>query len=215
MSRGVVLSLCDRTGNMVKPWLDAGYDAVTVDLQPAPSVNRARQHFEADVTKWQYPANMDKPVCVFAFPPCTHLAVSGARWFKEKGLGALIGALQIVDACRAICEQSGSPYMIENPVGTLATYWRDPDHAFDPCDYGDPYTKKTCLWTGGGFAMPPVIKPGDTFAAPTWVEPTLGSMMHKMPPSEDRGNIRSITPMGFARAVFQSNAPHLKVQAVA
>jgi hypothetical protein len=51
--------------------------------------------------------------------------------------------------------------MLENPVGVLSSYWRKPDHTFDPCDYGgylnpagDAYTKKTCLWTGGGFIMP-------------------------------------------------------------
>ena len=204
--RGTVLSLCDRTGNMVQPWLDAGYEAITVDLQDSPTSNKARRHIVADVVAWRYPASATKPACVFGFPPCTHLAVSGARWFKDKGLGALIGALQIVNSVREICETSGAPYMIENPVGTLSTYWRDADHTFDPCDYGDPYTKKTCLWTGGGFVMPPVVKPGDMFNPATWVEPTLGSMMHKMPPSADRGDTRSVTPMGFARAVFAANA---------
>jgi hypothetical protein len=51
------------------------------------------------------------------------------------------------------------------------------------------------------------------FHEPTWVEPTLGSMIHLMPPSEDRGDLRSITPEGFARAVFLANAPHLRVPA--
>ncbi len=210
-----VLSLCDRTGNMVQPWLDAGYEAITVDLQPSPTANKARHHFVADVTRWRYPLQFGRPACVFAFPPCTHLAISGARWFKEKGLGSLIDALRIVEACREICETSGAPFMIENPVGTLSTYWREPDHTFDPCDYGDPYTKRTCLWTGGGFVLPPMIKPGDMFGQPTWVEPTLGSVMHKMAPSGARGDLRSVTPTGFARAVYEANAHHLQMGAVA
>jgi hypothetical protein len=176
---GVVLSLCDRTGHMVRPWLDAGYEAITVDLQEQENPHPRRTHFRRSVVGGPDLPNM-RPVCVFAFPPCTHLAVSGARWFKEKGMGKLIEALEIVEACRATCENAGAPYMIENPVGTLATYWREPDYTFDPCDYGDPYTKKTCLWTGNGFVMPPKVKPGDMFAEPTWVEPTLGSMIHIM-----------------------------------
>jgi hypothetical protein len=117
---------------------------------------------------------------VFAFPPCTHLAASGARWFGDKGLSALRDSISLVEACRRICEWSGAPYCIENPIGTLSTYWRKPDYIFDPCDYGayltppsDAYTKKTCLWTGGGFVMPEK-RP---------VAPTEGSRMHKLPPA--------------------------------
>jgi hypothetical protein len=215
VSRGVVLSLCDRTGRMVQPWLDAGYDAVTVDVQPEANPHPRRFHEQCDVRL--VTALPSRLIAVFAFPPCTHFAVSGARWFREKGLDVLIEALTIVNSCRKICEESGAPWMLENPVGTLSTitesYWKAPSHSFDPCDYGDPYTKKTLLWTGGGFVMPPVVRPGDMFAEPTWVEPTEGSKMHLLPPSADRGDLRSETPMGFARAVFQANAPHLREKA--
>lgn len=214
MRRGTVLSLCDRTGRMVQPWLDAGYDAITVDVQEAANPHPRRLHIRGDVRAYAPPADL---VAVFAFPPCTHFAVSGARWFRDKGLDVLIEALEIVNSCRKICEASGAPWMLENPVGTLSTiteaYWQAPSHSFDPCDYGDPYTKKTLLWTGGGFVMPPVVKPGDMFDRPTWVEPTEGSKMHLLPPSADRGDLRSETPMGFARAVYQANAPHLRERA--
>jgi hypothetical protein len=197
-----VLSLCDRTGNMVQPWLDAGIPAVTVDMQDELNPHPLRTHIKGDVRTFSLHR---RPLIVFAFPPCTDLAVSGARWYRDKGLRRLIRALEIVEACRAICDDSGAPYMIENPVGTLSTYWREPDYAFDPCDYGDPYTKKTLLWTAGGFVMPPVVRPGDMFGAPTWVQPSQGSKMHKLPPTPDRANLRSETPKGFARAVFQAN----------
>lgn len=201
-----VVSLCDRTGNMIKPWIEAGYEAVTYDLQQASlPLMPGRRHVICNVKV--LPEHIATgAACVFAFPPCTHLAVSGARWFKDKGLPALIEGLSIVNACREICERSGSPWMLENPVGTLATYWREPDYIFDPCDYGDPYTKRTCLWTGNGFVMPEKVNAGDMFADATRVEPTLGSMIHLMPPSEKRSDLRSITPMGFARAVFRANA---------
>lgn len=121
--------------------------------------------------------------------------MSGARWFKDKGLRSLIDALSLVERCREIAEWSGAPWFLENPVSTISSYWRKPDYTFDPCDYGDPYTKRTCLWTGGGFVMPPKDR----------VEPTEGSKMHLLPPSHERANLRSATPMGFARAVFEAN----------
>lgn len=207
-----VLSLCDRTGTMVRPWIEAGYYAVTVDLQPQENPHRNRTHFVADVTKLDLKEwNLVNPVVVFGFPPCTHLASSGARWFKGKGLGKVIEALQIVEAVRDACEKSKAPYMIENPVGTLATYWRNPDHTFHPVHYSgyapdptaDGYTKKTCLWTGNGFVMPD-RKPG---------VPTLGSMMHKLPPSDDRADLRSATPLGFAYAVFAANSKRVEIAA--
>lgn len=150
-----VLSLCDRTGNMVRPWLDAGIRCVTLDMQDSPDIHPLREHIVMDVRTCHI--GFDLPAIVFGFPPCTHLASSGARWFRDKGLGKLIEALQIVEAVRSICDASGAPYAIENPVGTLATYWRDPDYQFHPVHYSgwspepaaDEYTKKTCLWTGG------------------------------------------------------------------
>ena len=195
----MILSLCDRTGNMVRPWCEAGYRAVTIDLQPADWSHPLRTHIQADVRYIKpMPASM-----VFAFPPCTHLASSGARWFRDKGLASLIQGLELVEACRSLCEDIGAPYMIENPVGQLASWWRDPDHTFHPVHYAgwspepaaDEYTKKTCLWTGNGFVMPD-RKPG---------EPTMGSLMHRLPPSEHRADLRSATPLGFAHAVFHAN----------
>ena len=129
--------------------------------------------------------------------------MSGARWFRDKGLGKLAYGIRLVEASRRIAEWTGARYCIENPVGSLSTYWREPDYTFDPCDYGgylsppgDEYTKKTCLWTGGGFVMPPK-RP---------VQPTLGSLMHSLPPSDDRADLRSVTPMGFAEAVYFWNS---------
>lgn len=208
--KGIVLILCDKTGDIVSPWIEAGYEAITVDLQDSPTACPGRHHFVADVRTWRYPLRFGQPAIVFAFPPCTHLASSGARWFKDKGLRALIEALQIVDACREICETSGSPWMLENPVGTLATYWRKADHTFHPHDFtafelGDNYTKKTLLWTGGGFVMPA------SAAALGLSEPD--DRIHKKSPSDDRSDFRSATPMGFARAVFRANAPSSDVRA--
>ena len=199
--RGVVLSLCDRTANMVRPWADAGCDCLCVDTRHEGRRQEGRITFiGADVRFWMPPPR--RYAIVFAFPPCTNLAVSGARWFADKGIGGLMAAIEVLEACRRICEWTEAPWMIENPVSTISSYWRRPDHVFDPCDYGgyldppgDAYTKRTCLWTGAGFIMPETNP----------VSPREGSRMHRLPPSEDRSGLRSATPRGFARAAFLAN----------
>ena len=190
------LFLCNRTLVMPQPWADAGIECRVVDtwaghVRSGSNIRRISR----DVRDWTPPPLNWVFAC--AFPPCTDLAVSGARWFRSKGLASLIAALQVVESCRVILESLDCPWFLENPVSTISTYWRKPDHIFDPCDYGDPYTKKTCLWTGGGFVMP----------AKRRVEPTLGSKMHLLSPSNERASLRSETPPGFAKAVFAANYP--------
>jgi len=203
--KGIVLSLCDYTGNMVHPWLDAGYECWIVDTRHEPGEHRDPGtdnlvRVGADVREW-LPPRVEYAIS-FAFPPCTHLAVSGARWFRRKGLRALSEAIDTFGACVRLCEWSDAPWMVENPVSVISSHYRKPDFTFDPCDYGDPWTKKTCLWTGGGFIMPPKRR----------VEPVMGSIIHRMPPSPDRGHLRSVTPMGFAEAVFDANAGAVRTE---
>lgn len=195
-----VLSLFDHSTTMVKPWADAGYHCICVDVQ-----HPEGETLEGNITKvgcdiLEYLPPIADYTIVFAFPPCTHLAVSGARWFRGKGLGKLSESIRLFYRAAQICEWAFSPYLIENPVSTISSYWRKPDYTFDPCDYGDPYTKKTCLWTGGGFKMPTKNR----------VEATKGSMMHKLPPSDERANLRSQTPEGFANAVFRANTNEIE-----
>ena len=103
-------------------------------------------------------------------------------------------SLSIVDACLRVVLLTQPKWLcLENPVGRLVHYMGKPKMYFDPCDYGDPYTKKTCLW---GDFNEPLKNP---------VEPTEGGKIHRMPPSPDRGKLRSITPPGFAQAFFEAN----------
>lgn len=191
-----MLSCYDHSTVMAQPWAEAGYICYCIDMAHEPGETRDGNivRVGADVRKWRPLLYLPWSFGAF-FPPCTHLAVSGARWFQGKGLRALSQAIELVAEAAEMAESLKCPYLIENPVSTLASYWRKPDYTFNPCDYGDPYTKKTCLWTGGGFVMPPKSP----------VEATLGSKMHLLPPSEDRAALRSVTPAGFARAVFESN----------
>ena len=203
MTRDIVISLFDYSGTMVKPWLDAGYECWIVDLQHGNVSNGKLHKVNCDLTEpLSLPIDKERIAFVSAFPPCDHLAVSGARWFKGKGLRKLAISVAMFATAAEFCEDSGAPYLIENPVSTISTYWRKPDYTFDPYHFtrynpDDNYTKKTCLWTGGGFVMP-------TYAMLQGILPP-DDRIHKCAPGPERHNIRSATPLGFAKAVFEAN----------
>lgn len=201
-----VISLFDYTGTMVRPWVEAGYKAVIVDIQHPSGMTEEEGVIKvgADIRAgWMPPREMlDDVRCVFAFPPCDHLAVSGARWFKGKGLRKLALSVDLFATAAEVSEWIGAPYMIENPVSTISTYWRKPDHVFHPHHYTayspeDNYTKTTCIWTGNGFVMPEPHK--------NLLLPDPDDRIHKAPPGKDRKNFRSATPEGFSMAVYEAN----------
>lgn len=208
----IAVSLFDYTGNMLKPWLDAGYECHIFDIQHRPG-----SRFVDGMWKWGFDLSTTEGFPRFdadfaflsCFPPCTHLAVSGARWFKGKGLRALEESIAFFATSVEVAEMLQCPYLIENPMSTISTYWREPDHKFHPCHYSgyvdgeENYTKETWLWTGGGFVMPPKKMSGDLFDMPDT------TYIHHQPPGEERANIRSATPMGFAQAVYACNAPEV------
>ncbi len=186
---------------MVRPWAAAGYDCYAVDVKNNGSIKQVNDgtitYVDADVRDWSPPT--DDVRIAFGFPPCTNLAVSGARWFKDKGLSGLAEAIELVAACQETMTQFDCPWAIENPVSTLSTYWREPNYKFDPYEYDgytnrdEKYTKETWLWAGNGFKMP--VSDGVC-------EDEADNRIHAMGPSEDRSEKRSETPTGFAKAVF-------------
>jgi hypothetical protein len=177
-----ILSLCDYTGEWSKPYREAGYDVVQVDIKHGQDVRLLR--------------HMGPIRGILAAPPCTDMASSGARWWEEKGEQALLAGLAVVDACcRIVLAHRATVqwWVMENPVGRLRHYLGEPRMAFDPCDYGDAYTKRTLLW--GDFKEPLMAR----------VPATEGSRMHLLPPSPERAALRSVTPSGFSRAFFEAN----------
>jgi hypothetical protein len=184
---------------MVEPWLEAGHECWIVDIQHEPGEHREGNlvRVGADILTW-LPPRRDY-VITFAFPPCTNLSVSGARWFHDKGLAGLAQGIALVERCALICQWTEAPWMLENPVSVLSSYWREPDYLFQPWQYGDPVSKKTCLWTGNGFVMPTpsvAVRPAN-----------VEEKVWRMAPSPDRGDKRSETPPGFALAVYGANRP--------
>jgi hypothetical protein len=182
-SEKIILDLCGGTGAWSKPYSEAGYEVRVVDIKSGD-----------DVRLFKKPN--DIVYGILAAPDCTHFAGSGARWWKEKGERALLDGLSVVDAClRIIIACNPAFWALENPVGRLWQYLGLPVMYFNPCDYGDPYTKKTCLW--GKFNRP----------QKTPVEPTEGSKLWRMygGKSDRTKTMRSITPPGFAKAFFEAN----------
>jgi hypothetical protein len=224
MKKKAIISLCDYTGIMAKPWEEAGYAVFLVDPQHESMMKKGMFTIGAKIDEAMpelkvimktYDVKM-----VFAFPPCTDLAVSGAGHFEakaQKDPHFQTKAMMVVEQCRTIGELSGAPYMIENPVSVISSAWRKPDFTFHPYEYGgylpeddrhplypdyiaprDAYPKKTCLWTGNGFKMPEP-KPVPTDGGYSTQHLKLGGKSLKTK------NIRSATPRGFSQAVFEAN----------
>src|SRR5688572_32000444 len=107
---------------MAEPWAAAGLRCYCVDIQHPPGERRVGNiiFVGADVRHW-YPPNDERPVFVACFPPCTDLAVSGARWFPSKGLRRLARAIELFAVAKEFCEWADCPFQIENPVSTISS----------------------------------------------------------------------------------------------
>lgn len=134
---------------------------------------------------------------MIAFPPCTHLAVSGARWFEEKRKdgrqqAAIKFFMQIINAPIPLIA-------VENPVGIMSKEYRKPDQIIQPWMFGDEATKTTCLWLKGLEPLKPtnIVSKGNRHVTksgkslPEW---------YNLPPGPDRATIRSKTFPGIALA---------------
>lgn len=190
-SRKIILDLCGGTGSWSKPYRDAGYDVRVITLP------------DSDVTDDKVIRECIElnPYGILAAPPCTEFAVSGARWWKDKDPQLLFNAVLVVHACLYIIKHTNPVFWaLENPVGRLKKIVKElgePNLTFNPCDYGDAYTKKTLVW--GQFNLPiknPIEPKFVTYKNGKRFAPNYGW-------SSNKG--RSITPAGFAKAFFEAN----------
>ena len=167
-----------------------GHDVWSCDLLPSETEG---QHFEGDVRELlRIPNYWDMMI---AFPPCTHLAVSGARWFKEKEKEQE----EALSFIRFLLDAPVQRIALENPVGIISTRIRKPDQIIQPWQFGHPESKKTCLWLKG---LPKLI-PTKVLEKPSsgrWENQTP-SGQNKLGPSPDRWKLRSITYKGVAEAM--------------
>jgi len=176
-----VLVACEYSGIVRDAFIEMGHYTVSCDLLPTESVG---PHYQGEVQN----ILTDKWDMIIAFPPCTHLAVSGARWFKEKREDGRQQAA--IDFFMLFVNANCERVAIENPIGIMSTVYRKPDQIIQPWQFGHGETKATCLWLMGL----PLLKP-------TYVVEGREQRIWKMPPSPDRAKLRSKTYQGIANAM--------------
>ena len=181
-----VLVACEFSGFVSMGFLLKGHDVMSCDFLPTelPPMKRYR-HVRCDVLDIMGNNDFD---LMLAFPPCTHLCSSGARWFKDK-TEEQRDALQFV---RDLMEAPITKIAIENPIGVISTKIRKPDQIIQPWMFGHGETKATCLWLKN---LPKLT--------PTNIVDGREARIHKMAPSKDRGKERSRTYPGIAKAMAE------------
>lgn len=189
-----VLCACEESQAVTIEMRRLGHEAYSCDLLPC-SGGHPEWHIQCDALE----------VCklawdmVLAFPPCTHLSSSGARWFADKrrdgrqqmGVGFFL-AFTALDHVPKVA--------IENPVGIMSKLYRKPDQIIQPWMFGHPETKATCLWLKG---LAPLTPTDDVREAMVRMEEREAHRIHHMPPDPDRARMRSRTYPGVARAMVE------------
>ena len=184
-----VLVACEYSGTVRDAFIRAGHAALSCDLLPTESLG---PHYQGDVRD----ILTDGWDLMIAHPPCTHLAVSGARWFKDKQTEQA----EALDFVRLLLDAPIPRIALENPVSIISSRIRKPDQIIQPYEHGHEATKTTCLWLKGlphlvptdivGKGARHVTKSGKSL--PEW---------YNLPPSPDRWKIRSATFSGIAAAM--------------
>ena len=181
-----VLIACEFTGTVRRAFREAGHNAWSCDLLPAED---GGPHILGDVRQ-VLTADWD---LMIAHPPCTHLAVSGARHFHRKQ-AEQAEALAFV---QTLMDAPIPRIALENPVSVISTRIRKPDQIIQPYQFGHPESKKTCLWLKG---LNP-LQPTEVMQMRGRWENQTPSGQNKLGPSPDRWKIRSATYPGVARAM--------------
>lgn len=189
-----VLVACEYSGRVREAFRALGHDAWSCDLLPAE--DNSPHHLQGDALEW---AEIGRPQLkgeyfpqpwdlMIAHPPCTHLAVSGARHFVAKQEDGR--QQEAIDFFLALARAPIPRIAIENPVCIMSSVWRKPDQTIQPWMFGHGKTKATCLWLKG---LPHLV--------PTRIVAGRHPRIHLMPPGPDRWKERSRTYEGIAQAM--------------
>ncbi len=176
----LVLVACEFSGTVRDAFASKGHEAWSCDLLPS---ERDGNHIQGDAIKAMQSRRWD---LMIAHPPCTHLAVSGARWFKDKQKEQ-IEALEFV---KALLDAPIPMIALENPISIISSRIRRPDQIIQPWQFGHGETKATCLWLKG---LPKLT--------PTQIVDGREARVHRMAPGPDRWKERSRTFPGIAKAM--------------
>lgn len=176
-----VLIACEFSGIVREAFKAKGHEALSCDLLPSEIQGN---HYQGDV-KDIIDNGFD---LMIAHPPCTHLAVSGARWFKDKK----VEQKEALDFVRFLMDANIPKIAIENPISIISSHIRKPDQIIQPWQFGHGETKATCIW----LKNLPLLQP-------TNIVDGRKDRIHKLPPSENRWKERSRTYEGIAQAMAE------------
>lgn len=197
-----ILVACEYSGRVRDAFLARGHEAISCDLLPTDTPG---PHYQGDVRDLLAPNRWD---VLIAFPPCTHLAVSGARYFAKKHAEqaeALAFIQTLLDApVPHIC--------LENPVGIISTRIRKPTQIVQPWMFGHPESKSTCLWLTHLPPLQPTNRldpPRLVHGRPRWDNQT-DSGQNRLGPSPHRWKYRSLTYQGLADAMADQWTTYLQ-----
>jgi site-specific DNA-cytosine methylase len=182
-----VLIACEYSGAVRDAFLARGHDAMSCDLLPTEVPG---PHYQGDVRD----VLGDGWDLMVAHPPCTHLAVSGARWFKDKREEQA----EALDFVRLLLDAPIPRIALENPVSIISSRIRKPTQIIQPFMFGHPEKKATCLWLKG---LPKLRATDDVSEAMASLPKSVTERVHRMPPGPDRWKERSRTYAGIAAAM--------------
>lgn len=180
--------ICEFSGIVRDAFIAQGHEAISCDLLPTETPG---PHWLGDCRNYDW-SGFDLVIC---HPPCTNLAVSGARWFKDKQLEQA----QDLDFVRYLLNLPVLKIALENPVSIISSKIRKPDQIIQPWQFGHPEAKATCLW----LKNLPKLVPTNVLPLPEsgrWNNQTP-SGQNKLGPSPTRAKERSRTYVGIAQAM--------------
>lgn len=193
-----ILVACEESQAVTIEFRKLGHEAYSCDIQEC-SGGHPEWHIQGDVV----PLLQEEWDMIIAFPPCTHLAVSGARHFKQKREDGR--QQEGIDFFNLFTNLKCKRVAIENPIGIMSTHYRKPSQIIQPYQFGDAFQKSTCLWLKGLPNLVPtnIVEPGEV------VKFDSGNQMSKwmadawkLPP-EERARLRSKTFPGIAKAMAE------------
>jgi site-specific DNA-cytosine methylase len=176
-----VLIACEYSGTVRDAFIAQGHDAISCDLLPTDAFG---PHYQGDVRD----ILNDGFDLMIAHPPCTHLAVSGARWFKDKQEEQA----EALDFVRLLLSAPIDKIALENPISIISSRIRKPNQIIQPWQFGHGETKATCLWLKN---LPCLT--------PTNIVEGREAKVHRMSPGPDRWKLRSTTYKGIAQAMAE------------
>ena len=185
-----VLVACEFSGTVRDAFIQRGHEAISCDLLAS---DTAGPHLQCDISE----VDVTPFDLVVSFPPCTHLAVSGARWFKDKQAEQA----EALEFFKYLLNLPVPRIAVENPIGIVSTRIRKPDQIIQPWMFGHPESKATCLWLHN---LPP-LRPTNILPIPLsgrWDNQTP-SGQNRLGPSPDRWKLRSKTYQGIADAMAE------------